>query len=143
MRGQAIKRQTKQELQPKQNCDLLEILRECFSIFDEQEVGSVGDMICAVQSDSVKAATALTENDVSSGSLLSLENETCAHVKQMTHLIDGTHLEYLKNSVKTFWAEANFENFTGAYKFCKSIIHMGQKYTSFELSPVEGNILAS
>ena len=31
LRGQAVQRQTKQELQTKQNCDLLARLRECFS----------------------------------------------------------------------------------------------------------------
>ena len=54
-----------------------------FAIFDEQ-VGSVGDTICAVQSDNVEAVKALAENVVSSGSLLKTLNRECVcHIHRL------------------------------------------------------------
>ena len=117
----------------------------CFESLSHTQVGSLALSNCELDEQVYLTARTMIKGELTQGPLwLTTEDRIEVQGKQREGLVSGTHLTYLKASLKTFLRNINTDQVSGAFKMYQSVQYLGEIFGSTESRlRNSGNIMAS
>jgi len=117
----------------------------CFESLSHNQVGSLALSNCELDEQVYLSARTMIKGELTQGPLwLTTEDRIEVQGKKREGLVSGTHLTYLKESLKTFLRNINTDQVSGAFKMYQSVKYLGEIFGSTESRlRNSGNIMAS